>query len=241
MSSPSDKRRVDGRKDLELRKLRIVPAFNPYADGSAEVFLGITRLLVTASLFKDASADRRVEMSVSMLPRSTHIRDRSEEILRAERRELEMIRSLSIHAMEAAVADADLRDLVVSLECSVICADGGVAGATIAGGWVALYQALQFAAEQGEIDDDLEVIRMVAISAGIVEDCPMLDLLASESMAASFRTVVVFNSHKQLVKMQADQEESAADLSQLQELLNAASVAIEPILKEQEKAALALG
>ncbi len=220
--------------------MRITPGFNPYADGSAEVVLGITRLVVTAILYKDPGAEQRIQMDISMLPNSTHIRKRSAEIERAEKRELDMIRSLSVHAMEAAVAKADLADIVVHMNCTVICSDGGVAGATIAGSWVALYQALQYAAEQEEISDDLEVIRMVALSAGMVDNAPMLDLLSSESIDAGFRAVVVFNSHKQLVKMQADQEESAADLGQLQQLLSSASEAIEPILKEQERAALKL-
>lgn len=233
--------REDGRSFLELRPLSIAADINPHADGSAEVFLGATRLILNARLFRDSGAARRIDVAIEMLPCATYIRERTQAVIQAEASELEVVRSLAEDALEASIAQASLNDLCVQLYCSVVCSDGGVAGACIAGGWVALYQALRSAANQELIDEDLEVTRMVGLSGGMVDGRPMLDLATGESGLASFRTVLVFNSHKQLVKMQGAQEQSAADVLQLQQLLTSASEAIDPILAEQERAALELG
>lgn len=244
MKTGSEQKRVDGRTEFQLRPIRIATGASPYAEGSAEVQLGSTKMLITASIDSlDPAKEEagQIFASLNMLPRSMHLRIRDEEMGDVIRQELRSLQQLIVRSLSAAVPAEALNKISITVDCSIVCSDAGIATAAIAGGWVALYQSLRWATMQKLVSADLSITRVAAISCGIIKGQSYIDLCAEEAAAADFTANLVFDEHSKLIDVRGTREREALDLESYISLLNLAAKQISPILLEQERAVLEMG
>lgn len=180
--------RADGRTSQELRELELHLESHPYADSACQVFFGTTRLLI-CGLVKE-QGQGQVHVSITMLPIATRLRNPSTELSAVATKEVRQLESLCGTLLEHSLQAAGVQDLDIDIFVTICHADGGVAAAAVAGGWLVLYQALCAAAEQGLITEDLDLPRVAAISAGVVKGELRVDLLSDETLEADFHVLV---------------------------------------------------
>jgi ribonuclease PH len=182
--------RHDGRAADELRALTIETGVNIYAEGSALIAAGNTRVYCLATVeekvpqFKKGSGQGWVTAEYAMLPRATNTRNnRDGRQGRVDGRSQEIQRLIG-RAFRAGIDLAALGERTITVDCDVLQADAGTRCASITGGWVALYMALQKLQRDGRLAS-LPVLHMVsAVSVGIVGGEPRLDLDYSEDFQA---------------------------------------------------------
>ncbi len=177
--------RPDGRRADEMRKVRIAPDFNRYAEGSVLVEFGETKVICTASVeakvppFLEGKGKGWVTAEYAMLPRATHNRSGRNPGGRGQE-----IQRLVGRALRAAVKTPALGSRQITVDCDVIQADGGTRTAAITGGWVALALALRrLVAKEGLAADPLR-LAVAAVSTGMVRGEALLDLAYVEDSAA---------------------------------------------------------
>ncbi|MBP9839147.1 MAG: ribonuclease PH [Proteobacteria bacterium] len=231
--------RVDNRAFNQLREIKIVPNVNPYAEGSAEVSFGNTKVLVTATIEREIPSWMREEKSgwitaeYAMLPRSTHTRNRRESASgKQSGRTLEVQRLIG-RALRAAIDLSKVEGLTLRLDCDVIVADGGTRTAAITGAWVALAQAIKWAKNSYLINQNTELKQVAAISAGYVRGELMLDLCYEEDSKADFDLNVVINNERKIIEIQGSAERQALSGKQFSELIELTMPALEQIMKIQ--------
>ena len=224
--------RIDGRGANSIRPLAIIASSNPYADGSAEVSFGNTKLLISALLQENGSGT--VNVSLSMLPCSTRLRVTDATL--SLPKEIEFIETIVSHTLASSLASANVDSLDLELYVSVCVADGGVAAAAVAGGWVAMYQVLSEAAAKGVLKDDLDLPRVAAISAGIVDNEMRLDLLSEETTQASYHHVVSTSVTGGIISVHSESKGVPATNEKLSELTELCLSRVEEIFAAQAKA-----
>src|SRR4051812_35595504 len=220
--------RADGRRADELRAISITPDFNRYAEGSVLITCGETHLICTASVeekvpgFLEGQGKGWVTAEYGMLPRSTHTRSGRNTGGRGQE-----IQRLIGRALRAAVDMRALGPRQVTIDCDVIQADGGTRTASITGGWVALALAVRRLQAAGKLPAkgarDPMRLGVAAISAGIVEGEPRLDLPYVEDSAAEVDFNFVMTDTGRFVEIQGSAERdsfSAEDYTHLVALAN---------------------
>ena len=234
--------RSDGRAPDQLRPVKIVTGFQRYAEGSALIELGDTRVLCSASVedgvpsFRKGTGSGWVTAEYSLLPRSTLVRSpreasrgkvggRTHEIQRLIGRSLRSVTNL----------DA-LGERTVWIDCDVLQADGGTRSAAVTGGFVALALAARRLRQEGFIEDDPLTGEVAAISVGIVNGETLLDLDYREDFAAAVDFNVVMTGDGRYVEVQGTAERHPFGPDQLDELLRLAGSGIEFLLAETQKA-----
>ncbi len=235
--------RVDGRSQSQIRPIRILANTSPYAEGSAEVLIGATRLLITASI--DPSGENSdgslgqtggIVASLQMLPRATHVRIRNPLVREALQQELRSIQELVVRSLRAATTPSQLQNCTITLDVSVICADGGIATAAVAGAWVALAQALSWASAQRVLAADLKITPVAALSSGLIDGHWCIDLSAEEASTAESIVNMVFDQNGLLLDLKATRETGAMEVEKLSSLLEMASKHVGLIFDEQLRA-----
>ena len=234
-------KRLDGRKPSDLRKISITPSVSPYAEGSSEISFGSTKLLICASVerkvppWMEEGSGGWITAEYGMLPRSTHTRSKREASAgRQSGRTLEIQRLIG-RALRAAVDLRALEGITIRLDCDVLVADGGTRTAAISGAWVALYQALEWAKSSG-LAADAKLRQVAAVSAGIVDGCPLLDLCYEEDSSADFDMNLVGNIEGDLIEVQGTAEKSSISPGQFQEVMDLATKGIAEIMAVQREA-----
>lgn len=227
------------------RDIKIIPSINPYAEGSAQVIFGNTQVLVTASIseevpkwLKSKTGDTErgwISAEYGMLPRSTHTRNKREASSGKQGGRTLEIQRLIGRAMRAAIDDKKIPGALITIDCDVIVADGGTRTASISGAWVALCHALQKYAERKNLNSQLEVTQIAAISAGTLNGELLVDLCYEEDSNADFDCNFVINSLKDLVEIQGTAEGRTLSFSKLHELFNLSLPTIEKIMDIQRK------
>ncbi len=235
--------RADGRRPDELRPVRIVPGYAEFAEGSALIEIGRTRVLCTASIEEQVPPWLRashpghgwVTAEYAMLPRSTPERMRRERgtILGGRTQE---IQRLIGRALRASVDLSLLGERTILLDCDVIQADGGTRTAAITGAYVALYQALQRLLGEGRIERWPVRWAVAAISVGVVAGEMLLDLTYTEDAAAEVDLNVVMTERGRLVEIQGTAEQEPFSLSRLEEMVRLARVGLEQLFRAQREA-----
>lgn len=200
--------RVDNRADNELRPVRISLGYHAFAEGSALIELGQTRVLCSVSMddrvppFRKGSGQGWVTAEYAMLPRSTLTRtprDRSE----GRSQEIQRLIGRSLRAVTNA---ANLGERTFIVDCDVLQADGGTRTAAITGGYVALYHAFHNLRKQG-ILPSMPLSRMVAAtSVGLVNGNVLLDLCYREDYQAEVDFNVVMTDKEEFVEIQGTAE-----------------------------------
>jgi ribonuclease PH len=227
----------EGRRPDELRPVSIDTGFLEQADGSALISFGRTRVLCTASIedsvprWLAGSGRGWLTAEYGMLPASTGQRIRREASEGKQKGRTVEIQRLIGRSLRAAYDMKMLGERTVWLDCDVIEADGGTRTAAISGAWVALACA---AAKRG-LPAPADVVS--AVSVGIVEGEPLLDLDYGEDSTAEVDMNVVMTGDGRLIEVQATAEQVPFERAQLDELLGLAATGIDEIAVVQREAA----
>ncbi len=231
--------RKDGRRTDELRPVRIVTGFTEYAEGSALIEMGDTRVLCNVSVEEGVPSHREgkggwVTAEYAMLPRSTLTRTpRETSGLRGRTQE---IRRMIGRSLRTAVNLDLLGDRTFIADCDVLQADGGTRTAAVTGAYVALAIALRDLTAQGEIPPEAMSAPVAAVSVGMVGGEPMLDLCYEEDVAAAVDFNVVMNARGEYVEVQGTAEGRPFTRADLQHLLDLAATGIGHLLAIQNDA-----
>jgi ribonuclease PH len=238
--------RRDGRQPGELRPVVIHPGFMRSATGSALIEQGGTRVICTASAQESvprwmAGKGRGwVTAEYGMLPASTGDRKQRDVTKgRADGRTVEIQRLIG-RALRGIVDFEALGERTIYLDCDVLEADGGTRCASITGAYVALHLALQRMVSEGKLTAIPLTESIAAVSCGMVEGTPMLDLDYSEDSTAEVDANVVMTGDGGLVEVQATAERTPLSRASLDDLLALGQAGIER-LREAQQAALGAG
>ncbi|NLE24296.1 MAG: ribonuclease PH [Clostridiaceae bacterium] len=239
-----EKIRIDGRKNDELRKIKITRDFNKYAEGSVLVEFGETKLICTASVdekvpaFKKGSGEGWVTAEYDMLPRATLTRNtRDRNILKINGRSNEIQRLIG-RSLRSVIDFKILGERTITIDCDVIQADGGTRTAAITGGFVALMDACSVLVNNKQINEIPIIDFVAAISVGYVNGIELLDLCYAEDSKATVDMNVVMTASGQLIEVQATGEEHPFDRKILDDLLDLAQKGIENIIDIQKNVLL---
>ena len=231
--------RIDGRRADQVRDLKITPGFMPTAEGSALIEIGHTKVICTSSVEEGVPAFRRgsgkgwVTAEYSMLPRATSTRTQREVNRgRAGGRTQEIQRLIGRSLRGATDLDA-LGERTVLIDCDVIQADGGTRTASITGGWLALALAFRQMLDYNVIKKNPLNEYLAAISVGIVDGVPLLDLCYEEDSRADVDMNVVMTSAGEHVEVQATAEKGSFSRDRLDELLDLAGKGVAELVEAQ--------
>lgn len=212
----------------------------PYAEGSCLISTGRTRVLCTASVsetvprWREGSGAGWVTAEYAMLPRSTHTRTgRERDGLRGRTQEIQRLIGRSLRGV------VDLQLLgprTITLDCDVLQADGGTRTASITGAWVALALAARRLLDDGLLEVDPVVGSMAAVSVGLVDGEPLLDLDYREDVGAGVDMNVVGTGDGDLVEVQGTAEGDPFTRAELDELLDLAVAGIQELVAAQATA-----
>ena len=233
-------KRIDGRTPDQLRPVTMTPGYVTHPEGSLLISVGETRVLCNVTIQDGAPRWKHqqgipggwVTAEYALLPRSTHERTARE--TRGLRGRTQEIQRLIGRSLRAAV-DLDklgLRTFIV--DCDVIQADGGTRTAAITGGYVALKMALQTLVEAGEVPPSVFLSPVAAISVGLIEGQPLLDLCYTEDVAAEADVNVVMNADGEFIEVQGTAEGDPFPRGILDAMLDLAEKGIEKLLVIQQ-------
>ena len=226
--------RPDGRADDELRPLSFTRDFTEMAAGSCLVAFGRTRVLCTASVGDGVPPWLRntgrgwVTAEYSMLPGSSPERIRR----RTSGRDQE-IQRLIARSLRAVVNLEAMPEIEVTVDCDVLQADGGTRTASICGGFVALHDAFTRVVAAGDLPASPVTEELAAISVGIVDGSPRLDLPYVEDSTAEVDFNVVMTGSGRFVEVQGTAEGQAFERSELDALIDLAAGGIAEIVSAQ--------
>ena len=232
--------RHDNRSLDQLRSVQITTGFNRYAEGSALVEFGHTKVACSASVetnipkWLQGQDQGWVTAEYGMLPRSTHDRMRRDKTSTSGRSQ--EISRLIARSLRSCVNLYKLKDIQITIDCDVLQADGGTRTAAITGGYVALEQAIQYLMRKGEISENPLLNQVAAISVGIVENSPMLDLCYQEDSNAETDCNFVLNNQGGLVEIQGTAEQGSFSRDQFNQMLDLAIKGCDELYNIQQQA-----
>nr|WP_137678434.1 ribonuclease PH [Parerythrobacter lutipelagi] len=231
--------RPSGRSPDEMREITIETGFTKHAEGSCLVSFGDTRVLCTASVERNVPPWMRgkgegwVTGEYSMLPRATHTRGSREAARGKQSGRTQEIQRLIGRSLRAVVDLRKLGERQVTLDCDVIQADGGTRTASISGAWVALRLAVNGLLASGDLKVDPIAAQVAAISCGIYNGNPVLDLDYDEDSNADADANFVLISGGQIAEVQATAEGATYDEEGLLRLLRLANIGCDRIFQAQ--------
>ncbi|OGW15203.1 MAG: ribonuclease PH [Nitrospirae bacterium GWA2_42_11] len=234
-------KRINGRKNDELRQVKIHRNYIKYAEGSALIEVGDTRVICTATIEEKVPPHLKdqnkgwITAEYSMLPRSAHarvVREASKGKIGGRTHE---IQRLIGRALRAVVALDKLGERTVWIDCDVIQADGGTRTASITGSFVALVDAMKFAHKNRLIEEIPLKDYLAAVSVGIIDGEPVLDLNYSEDSNAEVDMNIVMTGKGKFVEVQGTAEGSPFSKTQMEGLIALAKQGIEELIEMQKK------
>ncbi|MXO68239.1 ribonuclease PH [Altererythrobacter marinus] len=234
--------RPSGRAPDEMRAITIETGFTRHAEGSCLIGFGDTRVLCTASVeerippWLRGKGEGWVTGEYSMLPRATHTRGQREAAKGKQSGRTQEIQRLIGRSLRAVVDLGKLGERQITLDCDVIQADGGTRTAAISGAWVALRLAIDGLIESGELAEDPIQAQVAAVSCGIHQQTPVLDLDYDEDSAADADANFVLISGGQIAEVQATAEGATYDEEGLLRLLRLARIGCDRIFEAQREA-----
>jgi len=234
--------RPSGRAPDELRPVRFSRGFAKHAEGSVLVEFGDTRVLCTASIedtvppFLRGKGQGWVTAEYGMLPRSTHTRSQREAARGKQSGRTHEIQRLIGRSLRAVLNLAALGERTVTIDCDVLQADGGTRTAAITGGFVALAEACERLTRRGAVGANPIHGQIAAISVGIVNGTPVLDLDYAEDSQAETDMNVVMNNGGGFVEVQGTAEGHAFRRHELDALLDLAASGIGTLFSLQAQA-----
>ena len=220
--------RPSGRKPDQLRPISLEPKATRYAEGSCLAKFGHTHVLCTASWASDAPRWKKgkgegwVTGEYGMLPRATHTRGRREAAEGKQSGRTQEIQRLIGRALRSVTDMKALGENTITIDCDVLQADGGTRTAAITGGYVALALACRYLQEEGVIKANPLSAQVAAISCGVFENTPVLDLDYPEDSAAQVDANFVMASGGKLIEIQGTGEQRAFSRTEFNALMDLA-------------------
>ncbi len=231
--------RHNGRTAEMMRPIEIQTDINLYAEGSCLIKVGHTQVLCTASVEEGVPAWLKgqnkgwITAEYALLPRSTQTRVARE--TKGVGGRTQEIQRLIGRTLRAAVDLTQMPEICVHIDCDVLQADGGTRTASITGGFVALYAALQKLVQQGRLPRSPIKEFVAAISCGICEGEPVLDLDYTEDSHADADTNFVLTESGRIVEVQATAEGASFSEAEFNALFGLAKQGIHQLIKAQKK------
>jgi len=235
-------KRADGRAYDELRPIKIIPGCQSFAEGSALIELGKTRVLCSVSVeervpgFLRGGGSGWITAEYSMLPRATVTRTPRDSSLGRVAGRSQEIQRLIGRSLRAITDLKALGERTLILDCDVLQADGSTRTAAITGAYVALYQAMQTLANMGVLSSIPLKAAVAATSVGIVHSYMLLDLCYDEDCKAEVDFNVVMTSKGEFVEVQGTAEGKPFTKEAIDSLLALAEKGIKQLFQAQQAA-----
>ncbi len=232
--------RIDGRACDQLRPVKITTGFVDFAEGSALIECGRTKVLCCASVEEGAprhvpEGTGWVTAEYSMLPRANRERSRRDvSKLKLSPRSAEIQRLIG-RSLRAAVDLSALGERTITIDCDVLQGDGGTRTASVTGGFVALAIACGALVRAGKLERNPLRGYVAAVSAGIVEDRPLLDLCYEEDSRAMVDLNCVMNERGELIELQGTGEGRGYTVAEQQELVRLCTGGIGQLIGRQKE------
>ena len=226
--------RIDGRENDQLRPVEILPGINRFAEGSCLIRCGNTHVLCTASVEERTpphvpEGEGWVTAEYSMLPRANRERSRRDISKGKLSPRSAEIQRLVGRALRAAVDLKKLGERTITIDCDVLQGDGGTRTASVTGGFVALSYACWKLVEEGVIPEMPITTCVAAVSAGIVDDVPMLDLCYEGDSSAMVDLNCVMNHEGEIIELQGTGEGRAFTIAEQRQLVDLCAKGIREI------------
>jgi ribonuclease PH len=234
--------RVDGRQPSQLRAVRLDRNWLDHAAGSVLVEFGRTRVLCAASASPGVPRWRKdsglgwVTAEYAMLPSSTHTRSDRESVKGRVGGRTHEISRLVGRSLRAIIDYKALGENTIVLDCDVLQADGGTRTAAITGAYVALADAVTHLRKQGLVKGSPLTGSVAAVSVGIIDGTPMLDLAYEEDVRAGTDMNVVMTGDGRFVEVQGTAEAAPFDRDELNALLDVAADGCAELTRLQREA-----
>ncbi len=230
-------KRIDGRLPDQMREVKITVDYIKYAEGSCLIEFGDTKVICTASVeekvppFLKGTGQGWITAEYSMLPRATAQRTVREAAKGRLTGRTQEIQRLIGRSLRNGVNLSELGEITIWIDCDVIQADGGTRTASITGAFVALYRALQRI-------DKVDAVKnfIAAVSVGIVEGVPLLDLNYQEDSMAEVDMNVVMTDKGEFAEVQGTGEGRPFSREELERLLSLAEKGIMELVEKQKSA-----
>jgi len=239
--------RHDGRQMDELRPVKIELGVNVHAEGSCLMEMGRTRVWITASVDDRVPPHRRgsgmgwITAEYSMLPRSTHDRGTREATQGRIGGRTHEIQRLIGRSLRAAVDMSKIGERTITLDCDVLQADGGTRTASITGAFMAMYVAIKKMKDARMLEQLPIRTYVAAVSCGIIDGIPRLDLDYTEDYQAGTDLNCVMTEDGRLIELQATAEGAPYSRAELDSMLQLASKGIRELVVQQKRALATLG
>ena len=222
--------RADGRAFDQLRPVELTKDYIKFAEGSVLIRCGDTVVLCNASVEEKTpphvpEGHGWVTAEYSMLPRAN--RERS-------RRDIDKLRLIG-RSLRSAVDREALGERTITVDCDVLQGDGGTRTASVTGGFVALTLACRKLLAEGKVMRDPIIHQVAAVSAGIIDEVPVLDLPYSEDSRAQVDLNCVMNEKGELIELQGTGEGRSFTLSEQQELVRLCAKGIRELMEKQRE------
>ena len=232
--------RNTNRKNNQMRNIELIPDFNPYAEGSCLVKFGNTHVICTASVEEKVPAWLKgqnrgwITAEYGMLPRAN--RQRVPRELKQPSGRTQEIQRLIGRSLRAVVDLTKLKDMSICVDCDVIQADGGTRTASITGGFVALYLAMEKLIARKKLDKNPIREFVAAVSCDIHEGEKIIDVDYEEDSHAQVDMNFVMTESGKIVEIQGTAEEMPFAEEEFNDLMALAKDGIKQLIVEQKKA-----
>jgi ribonuclease PH len=233
--------RIDGRRPNEMRPIRITPGFISQAEGSVLIEIGRTRVICTATVeenvppFLKGAGKGWITSEYSMIPRATNTRTPRESSVGKKSGRTQEIQRLIGRALRASIALEKLGERQIWVDCDVIEADGGTRTASITGAFIAVSQAVETLIASKKLAQNPIRSYVAAVSVGVIDGAPMLDLNYSEDSSADVDFNVVMTDRDEFVEIQGTAERFPFGSAVLNELLSLGRQGIAELIEVQRK------
>ena len=234
--------RPSGRDPNQMRDLRFDTDFTRHAEGSVLAVFGDTQVLCTASVEDRVPGWMRntgrgwVTAEYGMLPRSTTDRMGREAARGKQGGRTMEIQRLIGRSLRAAIDLEALGEIMITVDCDVIQADGGTRTASISGGWVALHDAIRHLHDEGKLEQSPLLAPVASVSVGVYQGTPVLDLDYAEDSNAETDMNVVMNAEGGFIEVQGTAEDGPFSHDEMLAMLGLADKGIKELLDHQQAA-----
>jgi ribonuclease PH len=226
----------------QLRTVKITRNFTRHAEGSVLIEMGDTRVLCTASVEENVPPFLRgkgqgwVTSRNGMLPRSTHTRSAREAAKGKQTGRTQEIQRLIGRSLRAVTDLKALGERQITLDCDVLQADGGTRCASITGAWIALFEACEKLVQAGKLTANPVRDHVAAVSVGIFQGSPVLDLDYPEDSGCDTDMNVIMTGQGGIVEVQGTAEGEPFSREQMNVLMDLATMGIRQLVGAQESA-----
>lgn len=234
-------KRIDGRQTNQLREVKVTRDFIPHAEGSVLFEMGNTKIVITASVeqrvppFLRDTGQGWITAEYAMLPRATTVRTVREATIGKIGGRTHEIQRLIGRSLRSVVDLSLLGECTIWVDCDVLQADGGTRTAAITGAFIALYDALDRITAEKELPRSPISEFLAAVSVGILDSTPCLDLSFDEDSMAQVDMNMVMTESGKIVEIQGTAEKHPFTRQELDKLINLAEKGVKQLIKIQKK------